>query len=224
VEHFFTPLLYRRYVTTSQLSTNLPLVEEDQASPEVAALYEHFRRHFDRPKVSGILKCFATHPVLLRHMMEMAETIVFADGYLVRRHKEMIATLVSTQNHCAYCADSHGYHLRMNGGSADALCAIQQNDLVSPSLTKAEQQLLRFAEKVNNNSSQITRDDIDNLGRFGWTELQISEAIHIAALFATYNRVANSFGLKSQELLSLYAKNSGDTVTPESVDANKSQL
>src|SRR6185437_14890459 len=75
-------------------STTLPVVEETGASGEVAALYQHFRTHFGRPDVPGILKCFATHPPLLRHMMDLAETLIFAEGALTRRQKEMIATLV----------------------------------------------------------------------------------------------------------------------------------
>jgi hypothetical protein len=36
-----------------------------------------------------------------------------------------------------------------------------------------------------------------------WTDLQIAEAIHVTALFAAFNRIVNSFGLPSQELLKL---------------------
>ena len=185
-------------------STNLPVVEEDNASEEVAALYDYFRSHFGRPDVPGILKCFATHPPLLEHMMALSRSLIFSDGHLTRRHKEMIATLVSSQNDCAYCADSHSFALRMNGGSAEALCAIQQNDLSAPALTSAEQALLSFAAKVNANSHEITKTDIEALRRAGWNDSEISEAIHVAALFATFNRVVNAFGLPSQGLLAMY--------------------
>lgn len=188
----------------SSSSTNLPVVEEDAANDEVAALYDHFRSHFGRPDVPGILKCFATHPPLLKHMMDLSGSLIFIDGHLIRRHKEMIATLVSSQNACDYCADSHSFALRMNGGSAEVLCAIQQNDLSAPALTFGEQALLSFVSKVNANSYEITRADIETLHGAGWNDLQIAEAIHVAALFATFNRVVNAFGLPSQGLLALY--------------------
>jgi len=170
----------------------------------VAALYEHFRTHFGRPDVPGILKCFATHPPLLRSMMDLSEHLIFSDGALGRKHKEMIAAYVSTQNSCPYCADSHSFFLRMNGGTAEALAAIQTNDLCSPELTAAEQALLQFAHKVNLNSHQVSREDVDLLIQSGWSELQIAEAVHVTALFATFNRVVNAFGLPSQGLLALY--------------------
>ena len=189
---------------TTSGSTNLPVVEPEAASAEVAALYDHFRAHFSRPDVPGILKCFATHPPLLKHMMQLSASLIFIDGHLSRRHKEMIATLVSSQNACPYCADSHAFALRMNGGSRETLCAIQQNHLLSPALNPAEQELLSFVAKVNINSHQIVRTDIELLHQAGWNDAEIAEAIHVAALFATFNRVVNSFGLPSQGLLDLY--------------------
>lgn len=185
-------------------STNLPVVEEDGATGEVAELYQYFRDHFGRPDVPGILKCFATHPPLLRHMTALSESLIFSDGHLTRRHKEMIATLVSTQNVCPYCADSHGFFLRMHGGSAETLSAVQQSNLTSPALTGPEQALLAFAQKVNENSHAIEAIDVQALNNAGWSDEQIAEAIHVAALFSTFNRVANAFGLRSQGLLALY--------------------
>jgi uncharacterized peroxidase-related enzyme len=200
----------------SPASTNLRVVEEDQADAEVSRLYEQFRSRFGRLDLPGILKCFATHPPLLRHMMDIAEALLFAEGHLTRRHKEMIATFVSVQNHCPYCADSHSYRLRVQGGSAEALCAIQGNDLRSPSLTTAEQGLLRFVEKINRSSHGVTPGDVKQLIENGWREPQIAEAVHVAALFAAFNRIANGFGLPSQGLLALFeaAGNGGQADNP----------
>jgi uncharacterized peroxidase-related enzyme len=189
---------------------NIGLVEESAATGEVAALYHHFHTHFGRPDIPGILKCFATHPPLLEHMMDLSEQLIFADGSLCRKHKEMIATLVSVQNACPYCADSHGYFLRVHGGSSQALDAIRTNDLRSPDLSVAEQVLLAFARKVNFSSDEIVRTDVELLLNAGWSELQVAEAVHVAALFSTFNRVANAFGLASQGLLSLYEEPAGD--------------
>jgi alkylhydroperoxidase family enzyme len=84
------------------------------------------------------------------------------------------------------------------------LDAILAEDLTCSSLTDAEQTLLNFVRKVNVNSHDICRKDVVTLMHAGWSELQIAEAVHVAALFSTFNRVANAFGLASQGLLSLY--------------------
>jgi len=58
--------------------------------------------------------------------------------------------------------------------------------------------LLEFAQKVNGQSQAVDRGDVERLMAAGWSELQIAEAIHISALFACFNRIANAFGLEAQ--------------------------
>ena len=207
----------------SHTSANIEAIEENAATREVAALYEYFRTHFGRPDVPGILKCFATHPALLRHMMDLSESLIFTEGHLTRKHKEMIATLVSTQNSCPYCADSHGYFLRVHGGSAEVLDAIRKCKLDSPVLTDSERALLGFARKVNMSSHEIDRRDVVLLIRSGWMEPQIAETVHVVALFSTFNRVANAFGLSSQGLLSLFDSESDHTADRNSKVERNSQ-
>jgi uncharacterized peroxidase-related enzyme len=192
-------------IPATHAALNIKVIEESAATGEVAALYDHFRTHFGRPDVPGILKCFATHPPLLQHMMDLSKHLIFSEGSLGRKHKEMIATFISAQNSCPYCADSHGFFLRVHGGSAQILAALQTGDLCSSEFTAAEQALLSFVRKVNIASNQINPGDVSQLLQSGWSELQIAEAVHVASLFATFNRVANAFGLESQGLLALYA-------------------
>jgi alkylhydroperoxidase family enzyme len=80
------------------------------------------------------------------------------------------------------------------------VCALREGDLNAPLFTNAELALLEFAGKVNANSSAIIRADVEATMRAGWTEAQVAEAVHIAALFAAFNRVANGFGLPSPYL------------------------
>lgn len=180
---------------------NLPVVGEADASPDVAKLYAHFREAFGRPTVPGILQCFATHPPLLEHMLGLAKSMLFTEGSLGRANKEMLATFVSARNNCAYCADSHGYSLRMNGGSVDMLAAAMKCDVHSKSIDPAQASLLAFVQKVTDDSQSITPDDVSTLRAVGWSDPQIAEAIHMTALFACFNRVVNAFGLPSQGML-----------------------
>jgi uncharacterized peroxidase-related enzyme len=185
-------------------AANMPIVHEDSATPEIKQLYQQFREEFGRPQVPGILQCFATHPPLLNHMMGLAKSMLFVDGALGRQHKEMISAFVSAANQCSYCADSHGYSFRLHGGSPSALDAVFGCDLESHSISAQERTLLRFVKKVTDGSHAITIEDIETMRMAGWMDLQIAEAIHVAALFAAFNRVVNAFGLPSQELLKLY--------------------
>jgi uncharacterized peroxidase-related enzyme len=180
---------------------NLPVIDEANASPEVAKLYDQFRDSFGRSQVPGILQCFATHPPLLEHMMGLAQSMLFSDGALGRQNKELIATFVSARNSCEYCADSHGNFLRVNGGSEDLLMAALTCDLQSKSLDAAQTALLTFVQKVTDNSKSIAPNDVEDLRATGWSDLQIAETIHLTALFACFNRVVSAFGLESQGML-----------------------
>ena len=193
-------------LTTKEL--NLPVIAETDASPKVAKLYAESREIFGRPRVPGILTCFATHPPLLEHMMGLAHSMLFTEGALGRTNKEMLATFVSARNSCAYCADSHGYALRMNGGSADLLAAVITCDLHSQSIDLAQAALLRFVQKVTDESQLVTPADVETLHTAGWSDLQIAETIHLAALFACFNRVVNAFGLPSQDMLATLGETS----------------
>jgi uncharacterized peroxidase-related enzyme len=178
-------------------TTNLPMADELEANEEVRALFAQFRERFARTDLPGILLCFATNPALLKGMIQIAEGLLFGDSLLSRRHKETIATFVSRQNACPYCADSHAVFLGAQGGSPEMICALQNGDLNAQLFTSAELALLKFAGKVNSNSSAVTRADVETTMQAGWTEAQLEETVHIAALFAAFNRIANGFGLAS---------------------------
>ena len=70
-------------------------------------------------------------------------------------------------------------------------------------LTPAEYALMQYAELITNAAYRSTAEDVQKLRDHGWTEDQISEAVYIIALFAFFNRVADAFGVPSQNYLSL---------------------
>ena len=66
----------------------------------------------------------------------------------------------------------------------------------------AERALLDYAEKVTRAASRTTHDDVQKLRDAGWSEDQIAEAVYVTAMFAFFNRVADAFGVPSQDYLS----------------------
>jgi uncharacterized peroxidase-related enzyme len=183
--------------------TTIPIVEEQTATGDVAEAYADYRVRFGRDQVPGILKCFATHPPLLEQMIALASTLLFTESHLSRRVKEMIATYISALNSCPYCLDSHASFLRTQGGSDELLQALSNANLEVPTLSLKERRMLDFVGKVTIESHKISPDDIDLMKDVGWAQQEIAEAVHITALFACFNRVANAFGLPSQNLLDL---------------------
>jgi len=56
-------------------------------------------------------------------------------------------------------------------------------------------------ELVTKAAYRTTSDDVQKLRDAGWSEDQIAEAVYVTALFAFFNRVADAFGVPSQEYL-----------------------
>jgi alkylhydroperoxidase family enzyme len=68
-------------------------------------------------------------------------------------------------------------------------------------LTPAERVLLDYAELITRDAARSTADDVQKARDAGWTEDQIAEAVYVTALFAFFNRVADAFGVPSQDYL-----------------------
>lgn len=68
-------------------------------------------------------------------------------------------------------------------------------------MTPAERTLLGYVEKVTNAAACTTGEDVQKLRDTGWSEDQIAEAVYVTAMFAFFNRVADAFGVPSQNYL-----------------------
>jgi alkylhydroperoxidase family enzyme len=68
-------------------------------------------------------------------------------------------------------------------------------------LTEAELVLMDYVKLITDAAYRSTSEDVENLRTAGWKEEQIAEAVYITALFAFFNRVADAFGVPSQDYL-----------------------
>jgi alkylhydroperoxidase family enzyme len=76
-----------------------------------------------------------------------------------------------------------------------ALVTEVMNDLETSSLSEGEKAMLRFVDKVNHNSHQITAEDMQPLYEQGWNDEEIYYAITVCALFNFYNRWIDATGV-----------------------------
>jgi len=134
-------------------------------------------------------------------MVDISSSLLFCDGALTRQQKELIATYISHLNACPYCFDSHGFFLVVHGASRQIVDDLAADNLAQ--LSEAERQLLLYLAKVERESFKTTAEDVQQLRDVGWTEEQIAETVLVAAMMGFCNRVANAFGLPTQDLLSL---------------------
>lgn len=63
----------------------------------------------------------------------------------------------------------------------------------------AEHALLDYVKLVTEAAYRTTSEDVQKLRDAGWKEEQIAEAVYVTAMFAFFNRVADAFGVASQD-------------------------
>ena len=85
-----------------KLEPKIKLIEDAEATGELAKIYDECRAQSGRPQVPGILKCFSHRPDFLRQVIAFSNGVHFSEGHLDRKTKEAIATYVSYLNRCPY--------------------------------------------------------------------------------------------------------------------------
>ena len=145
--------------------------------------------HISLPEgLPGITSGFAFRPETAKPMRELAEVLLRGKNSLTSAEREMIATLISDRNNCHFCRASHraaaAHHIGGDYTVVDAVNRDYQAAPVSPKL-KA---LLAIAAKVQLSGKQVLSSDVDRARAAGATDVEIHDAVLIAAAFCMFNR------------------------------------
>jgi uncharacterized peroxidase-related enzyme len=126
---------------------------------------------------------------------QMVQNFLLKDTRLPYITKERIALLVSLANNCTMCVDIHKNIAKMLGMSETQVEETLQG-IDSIDTDKKEKALLHLCLKAAGKENyKTTQEDIDQLKEMGWSELDILEAVRIAAYFNYINTLSNVFGL-----------------------------
>ena len=86
---------------TDPKGPRIRIVQESEGTGETKVIYDEVRAVFGLPIVPDIIKLVSTRPDFLRVLLDGYKAM-FAGGHVPRKVKEMIATVVSKANSCAY--------------------------------------------------------------------------------------------------------------------------
>jgi uncharacterized peroxidase-related enzyme len=141
----------------------------------------------------GIFGLFQFRPETAVPLLEFCEVLLRADNSLSRGERELIAGYVSQGNASEFCMSGHftiaAFQLADGPEVVRAVRAKPEEAPISPKL-KA---LLRIAGKVRaggdgHHLRAVLRDDVDAARAAGATDLEIHDAVLIAAAFSMFNR------------------------------------
>ena len=101
----------------------MPLIEYEDASPEVRAVYDDIMETRQVDWVNNFWKALAVDPVSLKRTWESVKEVM-APGALDPLMKELLYVAVSVTNGCEYCIASHSASARKKGMTEEQLAEL----------------------------------------------------------------------------------------------------
>lgn len=167
-------------------------------APDETELPEGLRKLFARARerlgfVPNVFRAYAYRPERLsawfahhRQLHEPTEGLSAAD-------REMIAVVVSSANHCAYCLGAHGAALREELGDPILGDRISW-DWRRAGLDERRSVICAYAEKLTLRPLDCEERDLHRLKELGLSSEEIWDVIEIAAMYNFTNRLAMATG------------------------------
>ena len=174
-------------------ANGIRLVEEDEATGEVAALYEEIKREMMLPEVPNLFKALGASPAALAISWAWFGAL-YRHSTLPQSLLAMILYAIAEQNHCQYCSASHELSCRTLGIDEETLRTLI-NDL--PHLTPERiRATIQFALKIARSSKSLVREDYDAVRAQGVSEEELVELIHLAAMASSGDVLADALKIE----------------------------
>jgi len=168
----------------------------DLPIPETAALDEDMQKYFaicqDKlGMVPNVLRSYAIAPERLRAFIAMYNDLMLSESGLSRLEREMIATVVSSENKCFYCVVAHGAGVRELSGDP-ALGELMAINYRAAGLSARQRAMLDFAVKATDRPAELAESDRQALREVGFDERAIMDIACISGFFNMTNRVSTA--------------------------------
>lgn len=177
----------------------------------------------DLPGITGLLDYRKDTALPIR---QLTQILLRGDSTLTEGERELIASVVSYGNECAFCTAAHTAAADLLLGEKEPAEKAKFDPVHAP-VSEKMKALLDIARAVQKSGKDVTPGMIENAKRQNATDLEIHDTVLIAALFSLYNRYVD--GLASvtpsdpsfYERLAVILKNSGYLPTPGRYDGLK---
>ena len=148
--------------------------------------------------VPNVLHSYAFDAGKLQNFMYMHDELMLADSALSKLEREMIAVVVSSENHCYYCLTAHGAIVRKRSGDPKLGEQMVMNYRAAE-ITPKQRAMLDFAFKLTVGPDQIEEADRQDLRDAGWTDRDIWDIAAVASFFNRSNRMASAIDMRPND-------------------------
>ena len=146
----------------------------------------------------NVLAAYSFDESKLRAFIGLYNNLMLDDSALSKLEREMIAVVVSAQNHCYYCLVAHGQAVRQMSGDP-ALGELLAMNYRAAKLTKKQRAMLDFAYKMTVTPDQVGEADREALRKAGYADRAIWDIAAVAAFFNMTNRMATAIDMMPNE-------------------------
>jgi uncharacterized peroxidase-related enzyme len=177
----------------------IPILEPEQASPEVKTVYEEFHKRMSFQAPPNFIKTQGHSPTVARGTWEVVRNVLVL-GEIPRWTKEMIFVAISKDRGCRYCTAAHMACCRILGVSTGLL-----DDLVRDVDSLPEERLraiIKFALKCSRDPQSLTEKDYEQIRNHGLGHSEIIEIIAMSAFAVYANIIADATAMNPDEMFS----------------------
>lgn len=140
--------------------------------------------------IPNVFLAMAHRPDEFRAFFAYHDALMDRGGGLTKAEREMIVVATSSANQCHYCVIAHGAILRVRAKNpliADQVAINYRKADITP----RQKAMLDFALRVAVAPYAIGEEELEALGRHGFSQDDVWDIAAIAAFFAMSNRLAN---------------------------------
>lgn len=174
--------------------------------------------------LQGIRGPLAFRPETAKPLNELAEVLLHAPNSLTPGERELIATYVSSLNDCYFCQTVHGAIASAHLNDDEELVRRVKADFKHAGISEKLKALLAIAGKVQKGGKHVTASDVEEARRAGASDVEIHDAVLIAAAFCMYNRYVDGLATWQPKDDELYRQRGKKTAKDGYVAMSKEYL
>jgi len=176
---------------------HLNIVEPQDASDEVSALYLDFQRRMGFPAAPNFIKVQGHSLAAASGTWGLVQNTLVG-GSLPRTLKEMLFAAISADRQCGYCEAAHLACCRMLGVDEETLTTLSTNiDALDPAKAR---DIIKFGIQCARDPKSLTKADFDGLRAHGLRESEIVELISMAGLAVYANIMADATAVPPDDM------------------------
>jgi len=136
------------------------------------------------PGITGLLEYRKDTGAPIR---DLTQILMRGPSTLTEAERELLATVVSHGNECRFCTTAHAATVDMLLGESETSEKVRTDISTAPVSDKMKA-LLTISALTGQSGKLVTSGHIDAAKAAGATDIEIHDAVLIAALFSLYNR------------------------------------